>query len=139
MSTQCYVAIKLKEEDLNKTLTIVENGNLHELESKSDFPYMFIYIHHDGYPSGVGYGLLNELGTDYETVKNYILQGDRTSFDEAYIECDEEWDDDKPRFFEILPSKIGTDYFYVLENEKWYYCSYKDCTLKELTNEVINN
>ena len=64
MSTRCNVAIKLRKEDLNKTLTFVENGKLHELHTDSGFSYMFIYIHHDGYLSGVGYGLLNELGTD---------------------------------------------------------------------------
>lgn len=61
MSTRCNVVIKLKPEDLNKKLTFVENDKIHELFVDSGFSYMFIYIHHDGYLKGVGYGLLNEL------------------------------------------------------------------------------
>lgn len=140
MSTRCNVAIKLRKEDLNKTLTFVENNKLHELHTDSGFSYMFIYIHHDGYLSGVGYGLLNELGTDYETVKNYIMQGNRTSFDTPYIECDEDWDDDKPKFCKSIDGPIPNDYFYLLDDGKWFYRKFNgDGSLKELTQEAIDN
>jgi len=140
MSTRCNVAIKLKPEDLNKKLTFVENDKIHELYTDSGFSYMFIYIHHDGYLSGVGYGLLNELGTDYETVKNYILQGNRTSFEYPYYECKEDWDDNKPNFCKSIDGPIPNDYFYLYDNGKWFYRWFKDeGNLKELTNEIINN
>ena len=140
MSTRCNVAIKLRPEDLNKKLTFVENDKIHELFVDSGFSYMFIYIHHDGYLKGVGYRLLNELGTDYEKVKNYILQGDRTSFNEPYYECGEDWDDDTPNFCKSIDGPIPNDYFYLYDDGKWYYRWFKDeGNLKELTNEIINN
>ena len=140
MSTRCNVAIKLRKEDLNKTLTIVENETLHELKTDAGYSYMFIYIHHDGYLQGVGYGLLNELGTDYETVKNYIMEGDRTSFDEPYINCGELWEDDKPEFCKSIDGTIPNDYFYLFDDGKWFYRYFKDDgSLKELTQEVIDN
>lgn len=140
MSTRCNVAIKLRPEDLNKKLTFIENDKIHELFVDSGFSYMFIYIHHDGYLKGVGYGLLNELGTDYEKVKNYILQGDRTSFNEPYYECGEDWDDGSPRFCKSIDGPIPNDYFYLYDNGKWFYRWFKDeGNLKELTNEIINN
>ena len=140
MSTRCNVAIKLRPEDLNKKLTFVENDKIHELFVDSGFSYMFIYIHHNGYLQGVGYGLLNELGTNYEKVKNYILQGDRTSFNEPYYECGEDWDDDAPIFCKSIDGPIPNDYFYLYDNGKWYYRWFKDeGNLKELTNEIINN
>ena len=140
MSTRCNVAIKLKPEDLNKKLTFVENNRIHELYVDSGFSYMFIYIHHDGYLKGVGYGLLNELGTDYEAVKNYIMLGSRTSFETPYIECGEDWENDKPRFYKSIDGPIPNDYFYLFKDGKWYYRWFKDDgSLKELTQEVIDS
>jgi hypothetical protein len=139
MSTHCNVAIKLKNEDLDKTLTIIENKKVHELKTDSGYSYMFIYIHHDGYPGGVGCGLLNELGTDYETVKNYIMLGDRTSFDKAYCECGEKWEDDKPRFCKSIDGPMTQEYLYLFDNDKWFYKSYWDDDFKELTQEIIDN
>lgn len=139
MSTRCHVAIKLKKEDLGKMLMITENGKEHQLATDTGFSYMFIYIHHDGYLKGVGSGLLNELGIDYETVKNYILEGNRTSFTCPYTECDESWEDNQPKFCKSIDGPIPEDYFYVLIDGKWFYRKWNDDgRLKELTNEEIN-
>lgn len=139
MSTRCHIAIKLKQEDLGKKLLITENSKEHQLTTDEGFPYMFIYIHHDGYLSGVGNGLLNELGVDYDTVKNYILKGNRTSFTCPYTECNETWDHNKPQFCKSIDGPIPEDYLYVLIDGKWFYRTWNDNgRLKELTNEKIN-
>ena len=139
MSTRCHVAIKLKQEDLGKKLLITENNKEHQLTTDEGFPYMFIYIHHDGYLSGVGNGLLNELGVNYDTVKNYILKGNRTSFTCPYTECNETWDHNKPQFCKSIDGPIPEDYLYVLIDGKWFYRTWNDNgRLKELTNEKIN-
>lgn len=139
MSTRCHVAIKLKQEDLGKKLLITENNKEHQLTTDEGFPYMFIYIHHDGYLSGVGNGLLNELGVDYDTVKNYILKGNRTSFTCPYTECNETWDHNKPQLCKNVDGPIPEDYLYVLIDGKWFYRTWNDNgRLKELTNEKIN-
>ena len=109
MSTRCHIAIKLKQEDLGKKLLITENNKEHQLTTDEGFPYMFIYIHHDGYLSGVGNGLLNELGVDYDTVKNYILKGNRTSFTCPYTEGNETWDHNKPQFCKSMDRPIPED------------------------------
>ena len=139
MSTRCHIAIKLKQEDLGKKLLITENNKEHQLTTDEGFPYMFIYIHHDGYLSGVGRGLLNELGVDYDIVKNYILEGDRTSFTCPYTECNETWDHNKPQFCKSIDGPIPEDYLYVLIDGKWFYRTWNDNgRLKELTNEKVN-
>ena len=139
MSTRCHIAIKLNQEDFGKKLLITENSKEHQLTTDEGFPYMFIYINHDGYLSGVGHGLLNELGVDYDTVKNYILKGNRTSFTCPYTECNETWDHNKPKFCKSIDGPIPEDYLYVLIDGKWFYRTWNDdgC-LKELTNEKIN-
>ena len=139
MSTRCHIAIKLKQEDLGKKLLITENNKEHQLTTDEGFPYMFIYIHHDGYLSGIGNGLLNELGVDYDTVKNYILKGNRTSFTCPYTECNETWYHNKPQFCKSIDGPIPEDYLYVLIDGKWFYRTWNDNgRLKELTNEKIN-
>ena len=139
MSTRCHIAIKLKQEDLGKKLLITENNKEHQLTTNEGFPYMFIYIHHDGCLSGVGHDLLNELGVDYDAVKNYILKGDRTSFTCPYTECNETWDHNKPQFCKSIDGPIPEDYLYVLIDGKWFYRTWNDDgRLKELTNEKIN-
>jgi hypothetical protein len=68
------------------------------------------------------------------------MQGDRTSFDEPYIECAEDWDDDKPRFCKSIDGPIPNDYFYLLNEGKWFYRKFNDDgSLKELTQEAIDN
>ena len=139
MSTRCHVAIKLKNEDLGKMLMITENGKEHQLATDTGFPYMFIYIQHDGYLKGAGYRLLNTLGVDYENVKNYILKGNRTSFACPYAECNETWEDNKPRFCKSIDGPIPEDYLYVLIDGKWFYRSWNDDgLLKELNKENTN-
>ena len=127
MSTRCNVAIKLKEEDLGKMLKV---DNSHYFETKSEYPTLEIYIHHDGYPEGVGCGLLNELPHDYNSILHYILNGNRTSFDTPYTECGEKWEDNRPI---CIGGDIWTDesdipeqYYYLFINDKWYFRNWHD-------------
>lgn len=120
MSTRCNVCVKLRKDDINKTLRI----NNHSLETKEEYPYMFIYIHHDGYVKGVGADLYENL-TTYEDVKNYILEGSRTSYEMPYTECGEDWEDDKPKFIDSVDDEFSNDYFYLFdEDDEWYYKSW---------------
>lgn len=122
MSTRCNVAIKLKEKDLDKVLKV---DSSHYFETKKEYPTIEIYIHHDGYPEGVGEGLINELPNDYESVLKYILKGNRTSFETPYIERDEKWEDNRPTSIggDIWTddSEIPENYYYLYINDKWYF------------------
>lgn len=121
MSTRCNVCVKLRKEDLNKDLKV---DSSHYLTTKEDFPYMEIYIHHDGYVDGVGKDLYKNL-TTYEDVKKYILKGDRTSYDTPYTECDETWIENKPMFLGDLTGDIPEMYYYLFdEDDEWYWKDY---------------
>lgn len=127
MSTRCNVAIRLKEEDLGKTLKV--DGS-HYFETNKEYPTIEIYIHHDGYPTGVGHDLINKLPQDYKSVLHYVLQGDRTSFSTSYTECGEKWEDNKP---DSIGGDIWTDdneipesYYYFFTNNKWYFRKYNE-------------
>jgi len=120
MSTRCNVCVKLRKEDLDTTLSIGE----HSLQTKKEYPYMVIYIHHDGYIEGVGEDLYRNLIT-YEDVKNFILEGSRTSYKTPYSECGETWEDNMPRFGTDVDGHISNDFFYLFdEDNQWYYKSY---------------
>lgn len=120
MSTRCNVCIKLHKEDLNKILPINKNS----IKTNEEYPYMFIYIHHDGYISGVGSELYKNLIT-YEDVKNFILKGNRTSYETSYTECGEDWESNKPRAVHSVDGEIPNDYFYLFdEDNEWYYKSW---------------
>lgn len=127
MSTRCNVAVILKEKDLNTRLYETKH-NYGYVDTKESHPTMEIYIHHDGYPDGVGKYLKKNL-TDYESVVNYILEGDRTSAECPYTECGENWENDKPYFWPDIwedKSDIPEDYLYLFKDDKWYYRFFRD-------------
>lgn len=119
MSTRCNIAIKLKEKDLNKELTF---DGIHFQRTNADYPYMEVYCHHDGYPENAkDFFFKRRKLTDYESVLNYIIQGDRSSFDTSYIECGEQWPDNRPYMFASLDGDIPEQYYYIFMDGKWYY------------------
>lgn len=139
---RCNVAIKLKDEDVNKTLTY---DKIYFLNT-GDNQYMDIYVHNGGNPSifknfVIKYNLFN-----YEDILNYILAGDRTTFETPYINCNESWKDNKPYRYneEIFQQKdIPENYYYIFLDNKWLYKSRDDDNWKDLIedNEIseINN
>ena len=119
MSTRCNIAIKLKEKDLNKELTF---DGIHFIKTKVEYPYMEVYCHHDGRPENAkDFFFKRGKLTDYESVLNYIIQGDRTAFDASYIECGEQWPDNLPYMFASLEGDIPEQYYYIFMDDKWYY------------------
>lgn len=122
MSTRGHICIKLKDEDLDKELHMKDiNGN--DLEccvyTKKEFPYMFVYNHHDSYFDGLGKNLITNL-QNYDSVKNYILQGDRSTFDTPYTECGEYPEDLKPHFSSNIDGPIPEEYFYLFNDNQWF-------------------
>ncbi len=119
MSTRCNIAIKLKEKDLNKELTC---DGIHFQNTKADYPFMEVYCHHDGYPENAKDFFFNRARlTDYESVLNYVLQGDRTSFETSYMESGEQWPDNRPYMFASIEGDIPEQYYYIFMDGKWYY------------------
>lgn len=123
MSTRGNICIKLNDEDLDKDFHMKdENGNdiAFTVHTKSGFPYMFVYNHHDSYVSGLGKKLIDNLQT-YEEVRDYILQGNRTSFDTPYIAGPnaEEPEDNQPKMCADISGEIPNEYFYLFEDGFW--------------------
>ena len=135
MSTNAMVYLKLREEDYGKTI-VCDAEKLPNPLVKFEFDirkvklpkprysdtkklYVGIYVHHDGYPSGVGKEL-KEKFTTYEDVLNLIALGDC-----SYI-CDEICSYHTWRNEELVIHKsedhIPTSslaYTYVFENDEW--------------------
>lgn len=119
MSTRCNIAIKLKEKDLNKELTY---DGIHFLKTNEAYPYMEVYCHHDGNPKNAkDFFFKRGRLTDYESVLNYIIQGDRSTFDKSYTERGEQWPDNRPYMFASLEGDIPEQYYYIFMDGKWYY------------------
>ena len=119
MSTRANVAIKINDEDINKNVSF---DNIHYL--KLNKPYLEIYVHHDGYPNNFKKFITDNNLFNYKDILNYILQGDRTSFDVPYIECNESWADNKPYLYsekDYQNNDIPEDYYYIFINNTWYY------------------
>lgn len=124
MSTRGSICIKLKDEDLDKDLHMKDKLG-HDLNvvvhPHSGFPYMYVYCHHDSYidKPGLGFFLPRKLQT-YEEVRDFILQGDRTSFGTPYTECGEDAEDLQPNFSASVDGPIPEEYFYLFNDGKWY-------------------
>lgn len=108
MSTRSNIAITLREEDKGKTFK-TKFGTDFYIDPMANF--LVIYIHHDGYLDGVGKDLLNNLKT-YEQVLDFILEGDRTSFDTSYTSTGECYEDNEPAQY-INIDHISQEYFYL--------------------------
>jgi len=115
-----FIAIHLKDKDLNRTINTVKGS----IRTNSEYPYLYIYITDC---KNIGLQLLNNY-KKYEDVLEFILKGDRATFDQPYFECGESWSDNKPDFVKTVKGKIPECVFYLFENNKWYYRDSKfDC------------
>lgn len=108
MSTRSNIAIELREEDRNKVFTTPWGSTISPKGAK----YLVIYCHNDGYPSGVGYGLLDKNFT-YDSALKYILQGDRSAVDLTYWDWREEMSG--PCIIDTL--EVNEDYLYIIKEE----------------------
>lgn len=139
MSTRGNICVKLRKEDLDKALPLydVNKKQIGEIYTKNEYPYMFVYCHHDSYESGLGRQLLENLN-NYEDVRDYILQGDRTSFSTPYTELGENINDLTPQFSKDIEGKIPEEYFYVFDDNQWKVKSYTEsCSNKPFRNISI--
>ena len=110
MSTRSNIAIRLREEDRNKTFetpwgeTVKPNGK----------QFLYVYCHNDGYPEGVGADLKDMFnGGKYEDALEYILMGDRSTTDLTYWdwrreECAPYAEDNEEKMYQ-------NDYLYIIE------------------------
>jgi len=111
MSTRSNIAILLREEDRNRDLE-TPMGTTVNAKGK---PYLFVYCHNDGYPSGVGADLHNMFdGADYEDALEYILAGDRSTTDLTYWEWRRETNVD-PAAADTEDECYQEEYLYILE------------------------
>lgn len=108
MSTRSNIAILLRPEDRNRNLK-TEMGTTVNAKGK---PYLYVYCHNDGYPSGVGADLKNMFdGADYEDALEYILMGDRSTTDLSY------WQWRRETNVDPVPADTDADCF----NEEYLY------------------
>ena len=121
MSTRCHIGIILNDNDrkINRTLT-TNDGFSMTLDSNK--PCLRIYVHSDGYPEGVGKNLVENLST-YNDVLDYILHGNRSTYDTSYVDMGEYYEENMPRSIDDPRNnqKIGQEYFYLFDNGEWYY------------------
>lgn len=135
MSTRGTIVVKLKDEDLGKTVKVdpskFKGINQYEAESyaelcgevKLDGKYISAYCHHDNYVSGTGYDLMRGWN-NYNMALNLVLGGDMSSISEEmaahYVATyKEKWKDDKPKLYDELPP-ITEEYQYLFQNGEWY-------------------
>lgn len=111
MSTRCNVAIRIKDEDKGKQV-------FPYLFIEPDTKYLMIYIHHYGYPQGVGCQLFEGL-TNYKDVLEFVSVGDRTSVKIPYTTLGEEYFFNRPRQLSSIRGDIPNEYLYVYENDQW--------------------
>lgn len=86
----------------------------------------YVYIHFDGYPSGVG-SILKEHYSNPDDVQRLISKGDMSSLGNTIDECDfycdrpgEEWNDIKPKHIRIRGFMNITDgYKYLYGISGW--------------------
>lgn len=130
MSTRGNICIKLREEDLDKDFHMKDKyGDDVEftIHTSKHCPYMFIYNHHDSYIErpGLGFTLPRKVNT-YEEVRDFILQGNRTSLDTPYTAdpYGEDFEDNQPQFASTCDGEIPEEFFYLFDNDKWYVKSY---------------
>ena len=142
MSTHCNVIIKVKPEDIGKSVKFSSRKLPVKLKLWNAFentrskcksitiekPYIGIFCHFDGYPSGVGNVLLEKFN-DYDSILNLIAGGDCSS-----ICCDsvihyanrigEKWNYVKPLQGDTANRCVidYPEYVYIFEDGSWKYC-----------------
>lgn len=136
MSTRSTIIIKLRDEDLNRTLKVDKEfakshglseetiAKIGEVTARVDKPYLGIYCHHDGYPEHNGEVLALHYG-DYEKAKNLVLCGNTSwiaaGATSAYVEY-EDWKANAPESMEQPhPVSGDSEYIYVLEDGRWKF------------------
>ncbi|MBP3257072.1 MAG: hypothetical protein J6M23_03585 [Bacteroidales bacterium] len=72
---------------------------------------MSIYINYDGYLKGVGNELYKCIRT-YKEAFDFIIQGNRSTFDQPYYECDESWESNKPSMSADFPDNATFGNYY---------------------------
>lgn len=112
MSTRSNIAIQLREADRNKTFTTPWGAKV----LPKGAPYLNVYCHNDGYPSGVGADLKDMFnGGNYEDALEYILKGDRSTTDLSYWGWRQEKCAPRP---EMTPADCyQEEYLYVIMEE----------------------
>lgn len=111
MSTRSNIAILLRESDRNRDLE-TEMGTIVNAKGK---PYLYVYCHNDGYPSGVGQDLKDMFdGADYEDALEYILMGDRSTTDLSYWQWRGE-DNVDPVPADTEEDCYNEEYLYIIE------------------------
>lgn len=151
MATRCNICVRLRREDIGKSLRI----DLEKIESNSgavnsyfnevtlDGEYIEIYVHWDGYPTGVGKELVSNYNT-YEKALNLTLGGDCSSvYSEwiPYVINNQDWDQNKPRILSELPD-AENDYLYVFDLDCWWVKSWSGLefiNLREYLNSLNMN
>lgn len=142
MSTRSCIILKLRESDINKKKQFaftklpvpLKGWDAYHEETAKEFskqvrlnkPYIGIYCHSDGYPSGVG-KVLKEKFTNYDDILNLIVGGDCSFvwFDGVRHYANrpnESWEWIKPTKedspIEIV-KQIDNEYAYLFENGEW--------------------
>lgn len=147
MSTNANIIIKVKDSDLGKKIKFnlgklpikfmdwedYGEGSTDVEKSKTitlNKPYISIYCHWDGYPSGVGAVLKKYFG-DYETALNLIAGGSCSSIDSDGVRHyanrrGEEWKWLKPSSAKKPMTLAKNEYAYLFDSEtdEWLVC---DC------------
>lgn len=158
MSTRSNIIIKVKPEDIGKTISFdkkklphpVELSDWDEGQKSDEFSepvkiekdYLCIYCHWDGYPSGIGAALLENFN-DYDSVLNLIAGGSCSYVETKSVKhyanrLGEEWKYLKPKQAnQPEPYSCWTEYAYIFEDGKWFVGVVK--TLKDKKSEGIYN
>ena len=159
MSTRSFVLVKVAKKMLGKEVRFILNGQWdnekhNEVKDKEiivkipkDKKYMGIYVHHDGYPSGVGTEVskipLNELiETMYKGDRSSLYSNDMES--DLYLNRGEEHV--TPHFFNDLKEAIQyadnswCEYVYIKEEDKTYGISIcDDCNTEKSKENQFEN
>ncbi len=104
-----------------------------------------IYCHHDGYPSGVGFILIN-CYTDEDEIYELMSLGDLSSLDEDIDSCDAYGrdrgeDDVEAKAFESVDdyqNQNDSSYTYLFQEGGWYVSSNGD-DFEFLTKDIIED
>ena len=110
MSTRSNIAIRLREEDRNKTFKSACGKNV----KPNGAAFLNVYCHWDGYPEGVGHDLKERFdGASYEDALKFILEGDRSTVDTSYWGWRQE--ECPPRPKQTEHDCYQQEYLYILE------------------------
>ena len=110
MSTRSNIAILLRPDDRNKDFE-TPWGQVVNAKGKK---YLYVYCHNDGYPDGVGAGLVDMFGGGkYEQALAYILMGDRSTVDLSYWDWRKE--ECAPDAADTEEEMYQNEYLYIIE------------------------